>query len=58
MQAEYITANELGRMLNLTRGSIYNLRKRGQLPEGIKIGGVRRWNMADIQAFLKRGEIR
>ena len=55
MQDEYISASQLGRMLNLSRGSIYNMRKRGELPQGIRIGGCRRWNMAEIRSFLKGG---
>ena len=53
----YITASQLGRMLNLSRGSIYNMRRKGDLPEGVKIGGVRRWSMAELDAFLKGGQI-
>lgn len=55
MQDEYISASQLGQMLNLSRGSIYNMRKRGELPEGKRIGGVRRWSMAELNAFLKGG---
>ena len=51
----YISASQLGRMLNLSRGSIYNMRKRGDIPEGRRIGGVRRWSMAELQSFLKGG---
>lgn len=53
----YISANEIARMLHLSRGSIYNMRKRGDLPEGRKIGGVRRWSMAELQRFLTGGGI-
>lgn len=49
----YISANEIARMLNLSRGTVYHMRRRGILPEGKRIGGVRRWNMAELQAFLK-----
>lgn len=50
---KYVSASEIARMLNLSRGSIYTMRKKGILPEGKKIGGVRRWNMAELQSFLK-----
>lgn len=49
----YITASELADMLHLTRVSVYSMRKRGLLPEGKKIGGVRRWNVREIQEFMK-----
>ena len=55
MQDEYISADEIARMLNLTRGTVYTMRKRGDLPEGRRIGGVRRWSMAELQSFLKGG---
>ena len=57
MQDEYISANEIARMLNLSRGSIYNMRRRGILPEGRKLGGVRRWSLTELDAFLKGGTI-
>ncbi len=51
----YISASQLGRMLNLSRGAIYTMRRNGDLPEGVKIGGVRRWSMAELQNFLTKG---
>ena len=49
---KYVTADEIAKMLKLSRCSIYNMRKRGDLPEGVKIGGVRRWNLAELLSFL------
>ena len=49
----YISANQLGRMLNLSRGTVYTMRKRGILPEGLKIGGVRRWRLLELKNFLE-----
>lgn len=54
MEDRYITASELADMLQLTRVSIYNMRRRGVLPEGKKIGGVRRWNVREIREFMKQ----
>ena len=51
----YISASQLGRMLNLSRGTVYTMRRNGDLPEGVKIGGVRRWSMAELQRFLTGG---
>lgn len=53
MNDQYVTAMQIAEMLNLSRGSVYTMRKKGILPEGKKIGGVRRWNMAELQSFLK-----
>lgn len=55
MQDEYISASQLGQMLNLSRGAIYTMRRKGILPEGVKIGNARRWSMAELNAFLKGG---
>ena len=56
MQDEYISASQLAQMLNLKgRGTVYTMRRNGDLPEGVKIGGVRRWSMAELQSFLKGG---
>ncbi len=50
---KYVSASEIAQMLNLSRGSVYVMRKKGILPEGKRIGGVRRWSMAELQSFLK-----
>lgn len=50
---KYVSASEIAKMLNLSRGTVYVMRKKGILPEGKRIGGVRRWNMAELQSFLK-----
>lgn len=55
MQDEYISASQLGQMLNLSRGAIYTMRRKGDLPEGVKIGGVRRWSMSELHRFLTGG---
>ena len=51
----YVSASQLAQMLNMSRGTIYVMRRKGILPEGVKIGGVRRWSMAELSAFLKGG---
>lgn len=52
----YISAAQLGRMLNISRGTVYNMRRNGDLPPGVKIGGnVRRWSLTELNAFLKGG---
>ena len=51
----YISARQLGRMLNLSRGSIYKMRRTGEIPEGVKIGSARRWSMSELRTFLKGG---
>lgn len=54
----YITAQQLAQMLNLKgRGTVYQMRRKGILPEGVRIGGVRRWSMAELHRFLTGGGV-
>lgn len=56
MQDEYVSASDIARMLNISRGTVYNMRRNGDLPPGVKIGGnVRRWSLTELQSFLKGG---
>ena len=53
---EYVTVKQLQQELNMSRSSIYQLCRRGILPQGIRLGRSRRWSIADIQAALARCE--
>ena len=53
---KFYTATELTDKLQLTRQTIYNLVKRGELPKGRKIGGSRRWSETELENFIKGGE--
>lgn len=56
MHDEYVSASEIAKMLNISRGTVYNMRRNGDLPPGVKIGGnVRRWSLTELNAFLKGG---
>ena len=50
----YATAKQLAQLLGLSRSGLYALCKRGQIPQGIKIGHSRRWNIAEFQAWLEK----
>lgn len=54
---KFYTAAELMEKLKLTRQTIYNLVKRGELPKGRKIGGSRRWSETELETFMKGGEM-
>lgn len=54
MTEKYVKARDLAAMFNVSRPSIYYWIKRGYFPEGRKIGGVRRWALSEIQAFLNK----
>ena len=54
----YVTTAELQKALNLSRTSIYQLSKQGQMPQGVRIGRSRRWAVSEIRAWLdqQKGE--
>ncbi len=56
MTEKYVKARDLAAMFNVSRPSLYYWIKRGYFPEGRKIGGVRRWALSDVQAFLSKEE--
>ncbi len=38
--------------------TVYKFAKEGKLPQGIKIGDCRRWNLDEVKEFLKNGHIK
>ena len=52
---KYVNVNGLAEYLSISRMTIYNMMKAGQLPQGNKFRGVRRWNLDDVREFLKGG---
>ena len=54
------TADDLAQLLRTTRAHIYALCRRGQIPDGVKYGGARRWPAHQVRAMLgltKRGDV-
>ena len=45
--------DEVGELVRLTREAIYARRSRGDFARAIKIGGVLRWRVADVEAWLE-----
>ena len=50
----YIRAKQLAQELGVTVKTIYNLMNTGQLPQGVKFGKSRRWDMDEIKTFIKQ----
>jgi excisionase family DNA binding protein len=46
------TADDLAKLLQVDRWTIYNWADRGNIPPGHKIGRVRRWLASDIAPLL------
>ena len=50
-----IDAKEVGRMLGCSWRTVYRLADRGAIPAGHKLGSLRRWDAAEIDAFIAGG---
>ena len=50
-----IDAKELGRMLGCSWRHALRLADQGLLPWGCKLGRLRRWDLAEIEAFIASG---
>lgn len=51
---KYITGSEIQKLLGVDRSMILNARKRGMLPEGIRVGstGAYIWERKPVEPFL------
>lgn len=50
-----IDAKETGRMLGCSWRTVYRLADRGAIPTGVKLGVLRRWDLAELEAFIANG---
>jgi predicted DNA-binding transcriptional regulator AlpA len=50
-----IDAREVGRMLGCSWRTVYRLADRGAFPAGIKLSALRRWDSAELDAFIADG---
>ena len=50
---KYCTASELARSLGVSRSVIYVWVRRGLIPQGLKIGHVRRWRVSEVRKALE-----
>ncbi len=49
----YIDIRALQEALGLSRAGIIGLCKKGQLPNGFKVGRSRRWAVSEVNAWLR-----
>ena len=54
--AGFININEVAEYLGVSRMTVYNMVKDGQLPQGRKFRGSRRWDFEELKDFLKKPE--
>jgi predicted DNA-binding transcriptional regulator AlpA len=48
-------AKAVGRVLDLSWRTVYRLADAGKIPAGFKLGASRRWDLAEIEAFIAGG---
>jgi excisionase family DNA binding protein len=50
-----IDAREAGRMLGCSWRTVYRLADRGAIPQGVKLGALRRWDATEIDRHIAAG---
>jgi predicted DNA-binding transcriptional regulator AlpA len=50
-----IDARETGRVLGCSWRTVYRLADAGRIPPGYKLNALRRWDLAEIEAFIAGG---
>jgi excisionase family DNA binding protein len=50
-----IDAKETSRLLGCSWRTVLRLADAGKIPNGVKLGALRRWDMAEIEAFIATG---
>jgi predicted DNA-binding transcriptional regulator AlpA len=48
-------AKAVGQVLDLSWRTVYRLADAGKIPSGFKLGASRRWDLAEIEAFIASG---
>ena len=55
---QYISSKQIQSALGLSKTGIHLLLKRGDMPQGIRVGRVRRWRESEINQWLKDLEVK
>lgn len=50
-----LTAKQVADILGCNWRTIYRLADMGEMPMGVKIGGLRRWDSAEMEAWIDNG---
>jgi predicted DNA-binding transcriptional regulator AlpA len=54
MKNDLLTAHEVADRLTVSVRTVWRWAGKGQLPPPIHIGGITRWRMRDIEAFIRQ----
>lgn len=58
LKEELLTVKEVAEYVKMSRASVFKLSRNGGLPKGVKIGGVRRWRLSELEAFINSQEVK
>lgn len=47
-----LTARQVGEMLGCSWRTVYRMADAGRLPVGLKLGSLRRWDKAELEAWI------
>jgi predicted DNA-binding transcriptional regulator AlpA len=50
-----VDAKETGRVLGMSWRTVLRHADAGRIPQGYKLGALRRWDMAELDAFIANG---
>ena len=50
--SNFVKVQELSKALGLSRAGIYNLIRRSNFPQGLKLGRSRRWAVSEVNEWL------
>jgi excisionase family DNA binding protein len=50
-----VDASEVARLLGCSSRTVLRLADAGRIPWGVKLGGLRRWDLLEIEAFIEAG---
>lgn len=53
--ASMLTVREVAYLLRSSVRTVYRLRSEGKVPMSVKIGGLVRWNRAELENWLQNG---
>jgi excisionase family DNA binding protein len=50
-----IAADELARLMQISRRTLWRLRSAGELPEPVRLGGTVRWRLEEVRDWVAMG---
>jgi excisionase family DNA binding protein len=51
-EAVLLTAAQLAAKLNISQRTLWRLRSAGKVPQPLRLGGIVRWHVDDVEAWL------